>query len=115
MKKRDLAGGPRHAAGCWPFPPQHKAPERPQLVIPGTNNRPPLRPEPMPGLKKTAAPSSSSASTADPRGSVDIGSKMGEEREQEERRSEGVVEWHFCVNRLKKLKDRGSFGGGVEL
>jgi hypothetical protein len=40
---------------------------------------------------------------------------MGEEREQEERRSEGVVEWHFCVNRLKKLKGSGSFGGGVEL
>uniref|UniRef100_A0A0D3FRF6 Uncharacterized protein n=1 Tax=Oryza barthii TaxID=65489 RepID=A0A0D3FRF6_9ORYZ len=45
-----------------PSPPQHKAPERPQLVIPGANNRPPPRPEPMPGLKKTAAPSSSSAS-----------------------------------------------------
>ncbi|KAF0906186.1 hypothetical protein E2562_009207 [Oryza meyeriana var. granulata] len=46
-----------------PSPPEHKAPEqaaRPQLVIPGANTRPAPRPEPMPGLKKTAAPSSSS-------------------------------------------------------
>ncbi|KAL6638559.1 hypothetical protein ACP70R_023670 [Stipagrostis hirtigluma subsp. patula] len=53
-------------------PPDQKAPareqqpaSRPQLVIPGPNTRPAPRPaprpEPMPGLKKAAAPSSSSS------------------------------------------------------
>ncbi|AQK61563.1 hypothetical protein Zm00014a_034428 [Zea mays] len=51
-----------------PQPPEKKAPSpapqpsaSPQLVIPGTNNRPAPRPQPMPGLKKAAAPSSSSS------------------------------------------------------
>ncbi|CAL4937123.1 unnamed protein product [Urochloa decumbens] len=54
-------------------PPQKKAPApapqpatRPSLVIPGPSNRPAARPEPMPGLKKTAAPSSSSSSAPSP-------------------------------------------------
>ncbi|CAL4928434.1 unnamed protein product [Urochloa decumbens] len=52
-------------------PPQKKAPApqpaaRPSLVIPGPSNRPAPRPEPMPGLKKTAAPSSSSSSAPSP-------------------------------------------------
>lgn len=35
------------------------------------------------------------------RRTLGIGMKMGEEREQEERRSEGVIEWYFRVNTLK--------------
>ncbi|BAD45034.1 hypothetical protein [Oryza sativa Japonica Group] len=35
------------------------------------------------------------------RRTLEIGTKMGEEREQEERRSEGVVEWYFRINTLK--------------
>ncbi|CAN6286153.1 unnamed protein product [Urochloa humidicola] len=54
-----------------PSPPQKKAPApapaaRPPLVIPGPSNRPAPRPEPMPGLKKTAAPSSSSSPAPSP-------------------------------------------------
>ncbi|KAG8061802.1 hypothetical protein GUJ93_ZPchr0003g17061 [Zizania palustris] len=51
----------------WGRPPEHRAPvptpqlaARPQLVIPGANTRPIPRAEPMPGLKKALAPSSSS-------------------------------------------------------
>ena len=58
--QRDLKPSPQ------PPLPEKKAPSpapqpsaRPQLVIPGTSNRPAPRPEPMPGLKKAAAPSSS--------------------------------------------------------
>ncbi|RLN17638.1 U5 small nuclear ribonucleoprotein 40 kDa protein-like [Panicum miliaceum] len=54
-------------------PPEKKAPApapqpagRPQLVIPGANNRPAPRPEPMPGLKKAAAPPSSSSPVLPP-------------------------------------------------
>jgi len=56
-------------------PPEKKAPApapapqpagRPQLVIPGANNRPAPRPEPMSGLKKAAAPSSSSSPAPPP-------------------------------------------------